>query len=259
MKRGFTLIELLVALAIIGILSVSVSILAGGAKDKARDSLVKQNLSSIRFSAEEVYFTNYPHTYLPVCFDSIVDLILKDLDRVVLESGQNYQCLSSTEEWLAIFPLRNGGYWCSDGKGRSMGVDGFVEFSSSEYMDCTRAVEEDAEVETPPPPASGGGSTATPVITLNGSSEITIYSQSNNPFRGGAWHKYHEPGYGASDAQDGEISEDIVVIGPNLVSQGGPNSCKQYVYEISYTVVNSGGISSNPVTRTVTHNRCHEP
>ncbi len=261
MKKGFTLVELLVALTIIGLLAGASVATFKGAREKAKASLVKQNLSSIRSTAEEVYFTSYPNTYLPVCFESMVDLILKDLGDATAVEDQDYQCLSSSDRWLAIFPLATGGYWCSDGLGRSLPVDGFVPYSSPEYMDCLLAIEPEPEVVPPPDGETGepGGSTATPVITLSGASTVDLYSKSNNPFKGGAWHKFHEPGYSASDAFDGDISLDIVVVGPTLVSQGGPNSCKTKTYEMEYSVTNSGGNSASTATRTIIHHRCKQP
>ena len=255
---GFTLIELLIVLAIIGILGGTISTTLTQAKLRAQDSLVKQSLSSIRNVAEEVYFTSYPNTYLPVCFESMVDLILNDLSEVTGATEQNYQCMSSSNSWIAIFPLQSGGYWCSDGFGRSLPVDGFIEYSSPEYMDCILAVQEDPEVEAPPEDGGGEGSQATPVITLTGGSFIEIWSNSGNPFKGGAWHKFHEPGYSAYDAEDGDISTDVVVVGPTLINSGGPKSCKEYTYELDYTVTNSGQISSTLGTRTVLHHKCKQ-
>lgn len=263
-SRGFTLAEMLIALSIIGLLAGSVTITTGEARKKAQDALVKQNLSSIRSTAEEVYFTTYPNTYLPVCFDSMVDLVLKELGEATAVEAQNYQCLSSNEEWLAIFPLKQGGYWCSDGKGRSIPVDGFIEYSSPEYMDCTLAVADEPEVEEPPVGGGGSGSSATPVIYLAGAgmdpgSPLEIYSNSKNPFKGNAWHKYHEPGYSVTDGEDGDISNQIVVVGPVLTSAGGPKSCLEYNYEISYNVVNSGGIAASEQRRYILHRRCSAP
>ena len=258
-KLGFTLIELLVVIAIIGLVAGSINITFNETRKKAHDALVKQSLSSIRATAEEVYFSAYPNTYLPVCFESMVDLILKDLGDATAVDDQDYQCLSSNEEWLAIFPLKQGGYWCSDGKGRSMYVDGFIEYSSPEYMDCLLAVAEEPEIETPPEEGGSGGSTATPVITLAGSDTIEIYSKSNNPFKGNAWHKFHEPGYSASDAEDGDISDQIVVVGPTLITTGGPNSCPTKTYEMEYSITNSGSISGTIMIRTIIHHRCKQP
>lgn len=258
--RGFTLVELLVVIAIIAILSVSVSTLFTGTREQARDARIKSSLSSARTEAEQIYGTSFPNTYVPICFETMVGLANTYLgaDGTV----QEYQCLSSQDAWVAIFPLYRGGYWCSDGKGRSMAVEGFVPYSAAQYMDCLQATAEDNETQSPPPEEidpEGTGSDDVPTITLDGSGTVEIYSPSNNPFQGNAWHKYHEPGYSASDNTDGDITDSIVVEGPVLVGSNTEVSCREYYYELYYSVTNSGGISASPQTRDITHFRCQEP
>ncbi len=256
-RKGFTLIELLVVLTIIGVLSGVINTAFIGVREKAKDSVIKQSLSSIRNSAEEVYYRTYPNTYLPVCFDTMVDLILKDTAGLGDATGVDfqYQCLSTNQAWVAIFPLSDGSYWCSDGLGRSIGVDGFIEYASEEYLDCFDAVSETPEVIEPP---SGDGSPV-PVLTLAGASTITIWSPSGNPFKGGAWHKFHEPGFTSIDAQDGDITTSVLVNGPNLESTTGPKSCRVYTYTVEYSITDSNGNFAGPEIRTVIHNKCNEP
>jgi len=62
MRRGFTLIELLVVIAIIGILAAVVLASLNTARDKAKDSSIKANLSNIR-PAAEIYYDDNSDTY----------------------------------------------------------------------------------------------------------------------------------------------------------------------------------------------------
>ena len=96
-------------------------------------------------------------------------------------------------------------------------------------------------------------------MTLLGSTNVEIWSPSNNPFKGGAWHKYHEPGFTATDAEDGDLTAEVVVNGPNLIQTYGPKSCKIKEYEIYYSVTDSDGNSDGPDTRYITHHKCHGP
>ena len=126
-------------------------------------------------------------------------------------------------------------------------------------MKCIHAIAPDPEPDPPPPPEGGGGGNTAPVLTLLGSASIEIWSPSNNPFKGGAWHKFHEPGYTAIDAEDGDLRGSVAVLGPTLISSGGPKNCREKTYELVYSVSDSGGLSDGPDTRTVLHHKCHGP
>lgn len=259
-RSGFTLLELLIVIAIIAILSAVINATFGDTRDQARDAKIKRSLSSMRNTAEEVYTSVSPNSYQPVCFETMVDLTNAHLPQD--GSTQNYQCLSTKDAWVAIFPLYQGGYWCSDGLGRSIAVSGFVEYTASQYMDCLQATASDPNAQAPPSEEidpEGTGSSDIPTITLYGDSNVSIYSPSNNPFTGNAWHKYYEPGYAATDDTDGDITEDIVTIGPTFTGSNTSLSCPEYYYDLVYTVTNSGGNSAAQATRNITHHRCQAP
>jgi hypothetical protein len=73
-----------------------------------------------------------------------------------------------------------------------------------------------------------------PIITLSGA----------NPFSLVAGDSYVEPGYTATDTQDGDISSQVVV-------SGSVNTSVVGTYTLTYNVTDSSGLPANPVTRTV--------
>ncbi len=56
---GFTLIEMLVVVAIIGLLSSTILVALGPARDKAKDSRIIQEVNQVRSLAETLYIGNY--------------------------------------------------------------------------------------------------------------------------------------------------------------------------------------------------------
>ena len=80
--------------------------------------------------------------------------------------------------------------------------------------------------------------TIAPVITLNGSSSVTIGSNSDE----GA--SYTDPGASAHDARDGDISSSITTTGSVDISVVG-------TYTITYDVSDTAGNQATPVERTV--------
>lgn len=275
LKQAFTVVEVLIGLSIVGLLTAAVLIAADEFREAAHDSNVRQSLAHVRNVAEEVYYGTYPNSYLPVCFDSPVDLILKDATTASGFEEDGYQCMSTSETWVTVFPLKNGNYWCSDSSGNSVEVGGFIPYTGDEYMKCIYALaldpdpalppapgesltEEEEEAQLPPPPPPVPSNTP-PVLTLLGDTMIEIWSPSNNPFRGGAWHKFHEPGYAATDVQDGNLLGEVIVLGPTLIDSGGPKNCKENTYRLVYSVTDSGGLSDGPDVRTVLHHKCLGP
>jgi len=134
LKKGFTLIELLLVIAIIGILAAIVIGSLGSAKNRAQDSKVKSNLSSLRNQAE-LYYTlngNYGADFAAAtCPTSGTTFFYADATarNIIGESdfAGNVTCaaddgsagIGSTADSWAVSALLSSGNWCVDGTGFS--------------------------------------------------------------------------------------------------------------------------------------------
>jgi len=119
-KRGFTLIELLVVIAIIGILASIVLVSLGAARNKARDTAVKANLSNMR-PAAEMYYEENSNSYAGFCSDTGTYGGKRALDEAKREAaGSDAYCKDSATAWAACGALNaKAADWCVDSMGNS--------------------------------------------------------------------------------------------------------------------------------------------
>ncbi len=186
-------------------------------------------------------------------------------------------------------------YYCSDSTGASQHVVGFLNSALDGSINCANATLVPVVTPTPepppPPPAlpeiavCGDGldndsdgfidypndlgcdsvldgdevnspiiNTA-PVLILLGANPYEFWNPSMNPFVGQGNGKYVEPGYVAVDGEEGDISSNVVVTGPTLIS-GTTGGCRIYTYEFVYQIIDEGGLPDSG-TRTVIHHKCN--
>lgn len=133
-SRGFTLIELLIVVAIIGILSAVVLSSLGSARNKAKDSAIKAQLSQMRSQAE-MYADSNSSSYGPAfttgacpTASATTDMFTKtsansglfDLIKGTRDSGSAVvTCGASTTGWAvsAQRVTNTAAYYCVDSTG----------------------------------------------------------------------------------------------------------------------------------------------
>jgi prepilin-type N-terminal cleavage/methylation domain-containing protein len=152
-KKGFTLIELLVVISIISLLSSIVMTTLSGAKTKAKDALIKQEIYELTKLAELEYsdnesYCNLQVNWVPVgnttCSSAFVagnyasqakticDSIVKNATREN-GNGVQYKMLSDTEDHKCLNSysfsayLNNGNWYCAGSSGSS------GEYSSNDF------------------------------------------------------------------------------------------------------------------------------
>lgn len=118
-QSGFTLIELLVVIAIIAILSTIVLSSLGTARQRARDTRAKSEMSQLRAQAE-LYFTN-GNTFDDVCTEDKSKQGLSEMIASIESNADNVDCQDDLYGFTAIAEIKgeegDNKYFCVDSNG----------------------------------------------------------------------------------------------------------------------------------------------
>jgi type II secretory pathway pseudopilin PulG len=242
---GFSLVEVLVVIGIIVLLLGVITVSVRASKANAADAETKKTLSEIALKAEEQdiapgvidYSTAFTAIDAP---SAIVDLASK----LKLTEG-DYQYVSEHDSYAIVFPLKKGDYYCVDSKSHATGkvVTGlFAETGPKNCDTATRVVVRPDGWDTDfwgggDNGGGGGGSGQAPVIVLLGANPDpqpygyfpegveppeNCYNSLPGPGDGGFIGggivplpdyclSYVEPGYTATDAEDGDLTSEVVI------------------------------------------------
>lgn len=118
-KKGFTLLELLVIIAIIGILSSVILVFLSSARNKAKDSAIKQELNHLKTQAN-IYLPTGTGSDVTSCGDSIfVNNAIKPLLDSI--SGTKWCKHSGGQDFIVTAALVSDPdqSWCVDSSNNS--------------------------------------------------------------------------------------------------------------------------------------------
>ena len=211
---GFTVIELLIVLGVIALLLAVVIASLTSAKDKAADAQVKHVLSDITVKVEEHEIAPGAIDYERAFTITQTEDVVKGLALELRVPDGMYDYIVTGNEYVIVFPLRSGKYWCVDSR-RAIGeVGGRLIDDGRSCADATRT--------------TSGGTT----IALNGPNPFILPIDPDDL----GISRYVEPGATATDAEGNDISSTMRISGP--VYQSSDGACTD-IFVVTYTAGDS--------------------
>ncbi len=199
-QAGFTLVEIGVVVAlfalILGVVLASVS----SSRKKAVDAETKKTLSemALQMEAKEIApgVIDYAAAFEAINGSSVLAELAAKYN---IGSGEyEYQVLAKS--YAIVFPLKQGGYYCIDSAGRATGreVIGlfYIDPNGLDYVkDCNAATRTAASGDIP-------------TITIFGENPADYIIEDD--CKGNTNVIYNEPGFEATDTEDGDITSSVV-------------------------------------------------
>lgn len=208
-KRGFTIVEIIVVIGILvlimGVILVSIS----SSKKKASDAEAMRTLSDLALRMEEQEIApgvvDYSLAFTTVNGSSVLEQLATKLG---ISSGEyEYQALAKS--YAIVFPLKKGGFYCIDSLSQATGREVTGLFAVNPGDDPRNPGSKDCSMATR---ASVVGSI--PTIVLVDTQTPPDYHM-NDDCRGNITIEYSEPGYEATDIEDGDLTGSVL-ISPNI-------------------------------------------